>query len=202
MAVDRYVLHPQNRVYGISFAASKLFILKLAEKETEDAKAPFATMTSGEGFRDGLMGGPQAIAVGMDGRILILESRNQRIQAFDLDGNPVPYFKDPANPSKKKPTMDLADPSDSFYLDLAVEPKGYLYVLRFRSDGSVATKYQVDIYQPDGAFLVTTKGVAAAKIAVDILRNMFALNYETILGPAKRPEPSVSLWIPPAPKPS
>jgi len=196
---DRYVMHPQGYVFGINYSTNKLSILKLADNEVSDTEAPVATLASGEGFRDGLMGGPQAIAVGMDGRVLILESIHQRIQAFDVNGNPVPYFQDPNDASKKIPTMKLADPADSSYLDLAVEAKGYLYVLRYRSAGDVASKYQVDLYEPNGRFLVTTTGVAAAKIAVDILRRVYALNYETILGANERPEPSVSLWTPPAP---
>jgi hypothetical protein len=38
------------------------------------------------------MGGPKALAVAPDGRILVLESLNKRVQAFDTKGNPVPCF--------------------------------------------------------------------------------------------------------------
>ena len=38
------------------------------------------------------MQGPIAIAVSADGRILILENINQRIQCFDINGNPSPCF--------------------------------------------------------------------------------------------------------------
>src|SRR5262249_8496704 len=43
-------------------------------------------------IREGLMKGPKALAIAPDGRILILESLNNRIQAFDTLGNAVPSF--------------------------------------------------------------------------------------------------------------
>jgi hypothetical protein len=95
--------------------------------------------------------------------------------------------------------MALADPGNSTYLDLSVEAKGYLYVLRYKGDGGSPSDYQVDLYEPDGTLLVSTTKVAADKIVVDLIRNLYTLNYEVILGAGSRTEPSVSLWIPPAP---
>jgi hypothetical protein len=198
MAMDRYILHPQGVVLGITYSNHKIFILPLPEKASTDDKAPLATMAAGEGFREGMLNGPRAIATGLDGRVLILEGGNHRIQAFDIDGKPVAYFKDPAGGSTKLSTMQLSAPERSTYLDLAVEAKGYLYVLRY-VDSKSPENYMVDLYEPDGSFLVSTPRVTADKITVDILRNMFTLNYELILGKGGRPEPSVSLWIPPAP---
>src|SRR5262245_24772179 len=67
-------------------------ILKSPAKPSPDGQAPAALMVSGEGIREGLMRGPKALAVAPDGRILILESLNNRIQAFDTLGNAVPSF--------------------------------------------------------------------------------------------------------------
>jgi hypothetical protein len=195
VAVDRYVMHSQGYVFGISFDTHKLYILQLATMEMTDATAPFATLASGFGTRDGLMAGPQAIASGLDGRVLVLEAVNNRIQAFDTTGKPVAYF---GAAGSKTSIMPLTGTGSPKYLDLAVESKGYIFVLKY-TDGSDPTTFAVDLYEPDGTFLVTTSGVAAANIAVDILRNLFALNYEVILGTSGRTEPSVSLWIPPAP---
>ena len=195
VAVDRYILHPQGVVIGISFNRHKLFLLNLPAAPVEDEKAPLATMASGEGFRDGLINGPRAIATGLDGRVLILEAVNARIQAFDIHGNPVPYF----GPKADQPYMQLRKGAESQFLDLAVEAKGYLYVLRF-TDESKPEKYFVDIYEPNGNFLVETPNFAADKLTVDLMRNLFALNYEIFEGKDGRPEPSVSQWIPPAPK--
>lgn len=202
MALDRYLLHPQGKVIGITYRFNKLYILNLPSGPVADAAAPLATLASGEGWREGLINGPRAIATGIDGRVLVLEGTNHRIQAFDIEGKPVPYFTDTANPKgPKRSTMALRDPGESVYRDLAVEAKGYIYVLRNRGDASRPENYGVDIYEPDGAFLVSTPGVTADKITVDLLRNMFSLNFDSFIGPQGRVEPSVSLWIPPAPAP-
>ena len=195
--MDRYVLHPQGVVLGVSYSTHKLWILPLPSAPTTDDNAPQATMAGGEGRREGLLDGPRAIAVGLDGRVLVLEGANHRVQAFDIQGKPVQYFKNPAGGNKLS-TMALRDPENATYLDLAVEAKGYLYVLCRRKD-PIPENYRVDLYEPDGTFLVSTPRVTADKLTVDLLRNMYTLNYETILGSNDRTEPSVSLWIPPAP---
>jgi hypothetical protein len=158
-----------------------------------------ASLASGEGTRDGLLKDPRAICVALDGRLLVLEHGNRRIQSFDFTGNPVPYFK-AASGSAKSPVMALrTTPKEMTYLDLSVEAKGYIFVLAYEDTGAQASQYRVDIYEPDGTFLVSTPGVAAAKIAVDLARAMYTLNWETLRGPDGRAEPSVSVWTPPAP---
>jgi hypothetical protein len=197
--MEKYLFHPAGYVLGISYHLHKVFIVKL-DGESEDKTAAVATMISGQGLRDGLIDGPEAIAVALDGRLLVLEAGNNRIQAFDLQGNPVPYFANPKKAGEKIPTMSLVTAArDSHYLDLSVEAKGYLYVLGYKGDGIAPSDYRVDIYKPDGSFLVTTTGVAAAKMIVDTLRNLYVMNYEVMLGKDGRPEPSVSMWLPPAP---
>jgi hypothetical protein len=196
--IDRYVLHPQGVVLGISYNSHKLWMVRLPAAASADEQAPQATMASGEGLREGLLKGPRGLVVGLDGRVLVLEGGNNRIQAFDLEGKPVRYFKNPKG-GENVSILNLRDPDNSVYLDLAVEAKGYLYVLRTRN-GSGPDNYQVDLYEPDGTFLVSTPRVTADKITVDLMRNMYTLNYEVILGKDGRTEPSVSMWIPPAPQ--
>ena len=82
------------------------------------------------------------------------------------------------------------------YLAMSTELKGYIYVLSYTGDGSSPSDYQLDIYQPNGAWLSRTSGVNAAKIVLDMWRNLYSLNYEAFLGPGGRTEPSVSTWIP------
>ncbi|GAA5187289.1 hypothetical protein GCM10023322_35340 [Rugosimonospora acidiphila] len=190
---DRYVVHPKGYIVGINYAASKMEILQLPDGPVDDPHAPFATMSSGVGFRDGLMNGPRALGCTMDGRVLVLETGNNRIQAFAVDGTPVSCFG-PADAPQV--WMPLRDPEGDHYLDLAVEPKGYIYVLGHSGDGSEASTYFLDVYEPDGGWLFRTTGMVAAKIAVDELRSLYTLNYEVILGPDARPEPSVSMWLP------
>jgi hypothetical protein len=207
VAVNRYVYHSQGYVFAISYAAHKLFRLSLTSKPVPDTDAPQAVMASGQGDRDGLIHGPVALAVALDGRVLVLETTNQRVQAFDIFGKPVQYFAnpgyDPADPDSPPaiPTLALRQGANATYLDIAVESKGYIYVLSYTGDGSVPGQYQVDLYQPDGTFLVSSPNVAAANIAVNLLRDMYTLNYEQILGPDGHVQPSVSMWLPPAPAP-
>jgi hypothetical protein len=69
-------------------------------------------------------------------------------------------------------------------------------VLSRTGDGSSVTDYRLDIYQPNGPWLARTVGVNAARIVLDMWRNLYTLNYEAFLGPGGRTEPSVSTWIP------
>jgi hypothetical protein len=82
------------------------------------------------------------------------------------------------------------------YISMSTERKGYIYVLSYTGDGSSVADYRLDIYQPSGAWLARTTGVNAARIVVDMWRNLYTLNYESFLGPGGRTEPSVSTWIP------
>jgi hypothetical protein len=86
-------------------------------------------------------------------------------------------------------------------VDLSVESKGYLYVLKYLQPASgqvLAGDYRLDIYNPDGSFLTQVAGLAAACLQVDLWRNVFTLNYEILQG-SGRTEPSVAEWIPSTP---
>jgi hypothetical protein len=92
------------------------------------------------------------------------------------------------------------------YLDMAVETQGYVYVLGHRDDGSTPSDYILDIYAPDGTFVVRTpdpsvtsspQNLVAGRIAVDIWRNLFALTYETLSAPG--PQPGIAHWMPTPP---
>ena len=195
--LHRYVIHPQGYVFGISTITSKIYSIKIPDKPTTDDLSIFASMASGPGKRDGLIDGPAAIAIGIDGVVLVLETNNKRIQAFDVNCNPVAnYF---SNNGTKSCFLNLPDKPNTQYLDLAVEAKGYLYVLTEENGGHDANDYVLTIYTPDGGQLVATRGVTAAKLALGLDRSMYTLNYELIIGKNKRTEPSVSFWIPPAP---
>ena len=82
------------------------------------------------------------------------------------------------------------------YISMSTERKGYIYVLSYTGDGSSVNDYRLDIYQPNGTWLARTVGVNAAKIVVDMWRNLYTLNYESFQGSGGRTEPSVSTWIP------
>ncbi len=365
--LDSIVVHPSRLVIAVSWEFSKIQILQLPPEPVDDKDAPEAQILSGEGILEGLTRGPIAIAISPDGRVMLLESLNKRIQAFDTKGNPVASFTgpllmtlpsaqyvpdldarkfstalqdqfrqhgithvfdlspalepaleaakltqeiitafadegvyltynideknhidpvgssyitvvtpgqawtvtdpnknniynvfkqgialqvyvvlnnttvdvigrgqrwvirdltsaksyllyaDPANPTTLSiydylSYMPLHEPEGMTYVDMAVEAKGYLYVLSHKDTGGVVknTDYALDIYNPDGSFLVRTPDpklhpggnmqyVSAARIAVDIWRNLFTLNYSTFKGLGGRTEPSVSQWMPTPP---
>ena len=95
------------------------------------------------------------------------------------------------------------------YLDVAVESKGYIYVLSYLRGGTTPQDYLLDIYEPNGTFLSRTpdprsasyrgEHICAARIVVDLWRNLYALNHEKSAGPGGRTEPAVSHWIPTTP---
>jgi hypothetical protein len=188
-----------DTVAGISFDAanhSKIYVVHVPPAGMRPEQAPVACMLSGPGTRVGLISVARAITFGMLGQILVLEQGTSRIQAFDTHGNPYPCF-DPTDSGTKQPTMPLANGTpQTVWLDIAVEPKGYIYVLSYEGLGSAASDYHLDLYLPSGAFLARTDNFAAANIAVDVIRDVYTLNYEVLEG-SSAPEPSVSLWVPP-----
>jgi hypothetical protein len=90
--VQGLAVHPHGYVVAADYANHKLYALKLPASAVASDEAPFAMPLSGEGVREGLMQNPQALTITADGRILILEEGNRRIQAFDVKGNPVSCF--------------------------------------------------------------------------------------------------------------
>ena len=92
VVVADLAFHPNGYVVAIDYDHHKLLSLRLGADATPDAQAPLAAPLSGLGLRDGLMNKPTAMTISADGRILILEEGNSRIQAFDVKGNPVPCF--------------------------------------------------------------------------------------------------------------
>ncbi|HEY6873133.1 MAG TPA: hypothetical protein VI298_10450 [Geobacteraceae bacterium] len=125
-------------------------------------------------------------------------------------------FKDPSDTARLKslylnPVTDLHEPDPSAtvqYLDLAVEMKGYIYLLSYTGDGSNVGDYRLDIYKPTGEWLTRTPdaskdpkatGINGGKLVVDMWRSMFTLNFEHFQGPGGRTEPSVSMWLPTMP---
>ncbi|MBK8445400.1 MAG: hypothetical protein IPL41_01370 [Micropruina sp.] len=185
-------------VAGISFDVnhSKVYVLQVPATGQSPQTAPKAVMFAGPGTRIGLISVPRALTFGMQGQIFVLEQGTCRIQAFDTSGNPLPCF-DPTGSGTTQAVMPLANATDqTVWLDVAVEPQGYLYVLSYEGVGAAPEDYHLDLYRPDGSFLARTDDFAAAAIAVDIIRDVYTLNYE-VLQAADGPEPSVSLWVPP-----
>lgn len=93
--VDRLTsmaVHPDGYVAAISTDYDKLMILALPETGCTPKSAPVALPFCGTGEREGLLKRPVALTISSDGRILVLEQGNARIQAFDIHANPVQCF--------------------------------------------------------------------------------------------------------------
>ena len=198
------LVHPAGHLVSIDPALHKLEVLRLPKSpQPDDVTTKFfvARRCTGTGTLPGRILSPVALAIAPDGAILVLEKAdpgNNRIQAFDLGGNPVPHFRNQPVPYY----LELEATASYNYLDLAVEFSGYLYVLSMSSDGSAT--HRLDIYHPSQTGttpISTTMGVNAAKIAVDFWRSVYALNYEVMRLPNGNipsfTEPSVSVWLPP-----
>ena len=204
LASSGLLLHPSGQIISINNENSKLEMLRMPSKAVDEATASrlhLARTYAGAGSRPGLMRSPVAAAVSSDGVILVLEGSdgNNRIQAFDTGGNAVPYFKK----QPRQYLLQLSTASNALYLDLAVEYSGYLYVLS-RGDNDV---HRLDIYHAEQAGptpICSTVGINAARLAVDFWRSVYTLNYEVLRLPdggipTTLTEPSISLWVPPAP---
>ena len=196
---DALLLHPSRKLVSINSEFDKIEVLNLPETYASDAEAHQALVYSATGTREGLISGPICAAIAPDGAILVLESRNQRIQAFDLGGNPAKHFgsaKDRCFVPLKTETAPVT------YLDMAVEYVGYIYVLSYITSQGLY-QYRLDIYTPEGDWLCRTTGVNAARVAVDFWRNAYTLNYENLRYPSgslpQVTEPSMSQWIPSTP---
>ena len=196
---DAFLLHPARKLISINSEYDKIEVLHLPDGAVPDEEASLAQVYSATGTREGLISGPICGAVAPDGAILVLESKNQRIQAFDLGGNPAKHFgskQDQYYVPLKEETSPVT------YLDMAVEYVGYIYVLSHITVQGLY-QYRLDIYTPEGDWLCRTTGVNAAKLDVDFWRNAFTLNYERLTYPDGTlptvTEPSVSKWIPSTP---
>jgi len=187
---DAFLIHPTGKLISINTALSKFEVLQPLDAPVADTEAPLAQAYAGPGTREGLLLGPACMAVTPGGAILVLEQANNRIQAFDTGANPTRIFG-----SKSRSYMMLREASrGAAFKDMAVESLGYVYVLSAK-----ANVYTLDIYDPQGDWLSATTGVNAGKLTVDLFRNLFTLNFETLQPIGGITEPSISEWIPSTP---
>jgi hypothetical protein len=183
------VIHPSGYAAAVFFSTGTLEVLKRATAPVADAQAPSANPFCGSGSRVGLLALPVAVAVSAGGFLLVLESGNRRIQAFDVHGNTAPLFGG-------SPVLPLNLPNGAFCLDLAASANGAIYVLWSVHSPATAADFSLDLYGSDGKFLSRTAGVNAERIAVDSRERVYTLNYGSITGNQGRIEPSISVWVP------
>jgi hypothetical protein len=192
-------IHSNGIVVGIANGYDKLLILPLPPAGVPAASAPWANVYSGPGTREGLLSLPQQVAIAPNQTIYVLEAGNRRIQAFSRGGHPVAAFPSLSTPYWIPLYAESTDPTDVTYTAMSVEIMGSIYVLSYEEDGYTANQFRLDIYTPDGAHLLRQRGVNAGSMTVDLWRNVYTQNFQTILGPDSRTEPSVSEWIPDTP---
>jgi hypothetical protein len=199
--MDAAFVHSAGYIVGVNTTTSKIEVLKLGAVTTDD-KAPIAEIYSGYGTRPGLIHIPVAVA-GLPGAgFVVLESADSnlpnagaRLQAFDFLGNPAPVFADNSAVAPLK-----NEPSGETVLDLAIETKGFMYVLKYVGDGTSLDDYRLDLYSPDGTWLSQSIKVNAAKLCVNMWRTAYTLDFGVLTKPdGTQTEPTVSIWLPSTP---
>jgi hypothetical protein len=172
--------------------------------------APEATQHGGTGNatgqRPGLTQRPVDIAVAVNGMVLVLEQEANRIQAFDVRGNPTPYFL-PDGATTRSYYLPLV--TQDTYLGVSVDGQGFIYTLSYAADGSDVSQYGVDCYDPSGNHVFQSSGVNGATFVVDYWRNVYTQNFQAIqnttggtyLTAQGVAEPSTTVWVPNTPSP-
>jgi hypothetical protein len=199
--------HPSGFIVGVNAATGKLHKLRIPGTPVADNGAPTLSQAhAGNGKRPGLTQSPIAVCVTVDGTIVVLESGANRLQAFDVNGNPVAMF---GPDSSKSYYATLNGSTSDTRLALGVDGAGYFFILTYTNGGSQASSFRVDVHAPDGTFLINPTGVNAATMDVDYWRNLFTLNYAALTeadgttvytDPALgRIQPSMSIFVPKTP---
>jgi hypothetical protein len=184
-------VHKSGYAIAINRENSRLEVLKLPMGPVNQCDAPRSEILSGQGTRKGLMDKPVDLAITPEGVILVLENGNTRIQAFDVFGNPVPYFPD------SSPFLLLGNKAEiREYLDIAVSSFGLVYILSRINKGENASDYYLDIYESNGNHICETNGLCASSIEVDSWGRIYSLNFESIYGADGISRPSISQWEP------
>jgi len=187
-------VHPSGYLVSIYRDLNKMEILDLNNDPVPLEEAPYAAIISGTGDREGLLNGPAALTVSEQGDIIVLEQNNLRVSAFDVNGSVRQIFGDAEN---MKNYFTLANIDETFQaLDIDVESTGMIFVLYYKNGGKTKNDYGIQIYSKTGELVDTALGIAAAKMAVDHFRNIFTLNYETVLSTGNMQKPTISLWTP------
>ena len=147
---------------------------------------------------------PTALTCTLDGVVIVLEGGANRMQAFDVNGNPVTYFG--TDPDSLTSLQQLHGSVNDTRLGIAVDGQSFIYVLT-RAGGSTApvSNYRVDVHKPDGTFVVGPTGVNLAQFDVDYWRSIFGLDYAALTGPdgvtpyvdpaLGRIQPSLSIFL-------
>jgi hypothetical protein len=213
LPVSAAALHSSGTVVMVETNTGRIGVLTPAAPPFAAARAVQAAYSAGQGIQVGLLGSPIAVAVTNPGTVLVLEAAGgadqaPQLSAFDLTGQPVPYFQAPvtrrgwiaAGPrgagAQGQYTLPLV--SSGAYLDLAVDGSEQIYVLYFTGAGTDPGDYHVDVYAPKGAAVLNDHivGVNVPHLAIDYWRSMYAGNYGPLIDIAtKQPHIDTALGV-------
>jgi hypothetical protein len=188
LPVSAAALHSSGRIVAINTDSGRFgWLTPVATQRPVQA-----AYSAGPGTQVGLLSSPVAIAVTNPGVVLVLEAARSQIAAFDLNGNPVPYFTGAVTrralvsqagrtrgAGNAQYTLPLV--SEGTYLDLAVDGAAQIYALYYTGDGSAPGDYRVDVYTAAGGLLDShSPGVNVPHLAVDYWRSIYAANYDPL----------------------
>ncbi len=190
-SVSAAALHSSGRVVAVHTDTGRFGWLN----PVDTLRAPLAAYSAGPGSQVGLLGSPIAIAVTNPGVVIVLEAsgpHGPQLSAFDLNGNPIPYFQPPVTRrslvtnarslgAAAKGNYRLTLVSSGTYLDLAVDGSGNIYVLYHTGAGTSPGDYRIDVYTKTGSALDThSPGVDVPHFAIDYWRSIYAANYDPL----------------------
>lgn len=195
MQLDRLAVHPCGYVIGISTNNHKMGVLQLpAQAYPDDAHSNNAVLKLGYGVTDKFVKKPQALTISRTGAILILQGESSiAIKAFDVSGNPWPFFNNGTRSS-----FPLEEP-DAKWLDIAIDDTEMIYILSYTGTGMMKNDYRLDVYDKTGSRVFRNIGISVARMVVDKWRRVYSLNQETMKN-SPIVEPTVSVWMPSVPK--
>ena len=194
LPVSAAALHSSGRVVALHTDSGRVGWLQ----PVSTPRPQLAAYSGGPGTQVGLLSSPIALAVTNPGVVLVLEAAGPQLAAFDLNGNPVPYFAQSALRSRRpgasrraggsrrrlsSPSLAFTLPLDTTktYLDVAVDGAAQIYLLGHTGDGSAPQDYRVDVYTPTGVPLDTNSpGMNVPHLAVDYWRSIYAPNYDPL----------------------
>ncbi len=173
ITIQDMAVHPQGYVIAVDYQNHKMLSLKLPATAMQPKDAPLAMPLSGKGIRDGLMQNPQALTITADGRILILEQGNKRVQAFDVKGNPVSSF------SVNQPSFTIAETFIGDLDNLAV-PTTLLQAFQTNITPALAPIFTVDT--PTAIVTDLDNSVFDSALLTEFVNNGYATSKNTVSG--------------------
>ncbi len=211
--LSHLTLGASGHLIGVHTDTGKLSVLLPSSRayDPQEGQAPFPQYFAGpgnaNGDRPGLLNRPVAVSISGNGVIAVLEQGSQRMQAFNLYGNPVKAFingvgsaVDQAKDGMFYASFGKQDPVQ--FLDMSTDGKGFIFVLGYIGDGTKETDYFLDAFAPGSEQrLYRMNGFNAYKLAMDPFRNSYTLNFTEMGAPggAAKSQPTASIWIPRTP---